>query len=130
MKPYTMDPEIGEHWAEELESGRYKKGRGALRAELDDGTVEHCCLGVLCDMHRQATGRGEWDGERYVLDGKPTASVLPDEVVEWAGIEGSFAHNPEIDGTSLAAWNDGSADLARRSLPFDEIAGLIREHLL
>ena len=41
-----MNKELGEKWADALESGKYKQGYFALRS-CDD---EFCCLGVLCDV--------------------------------------------------------------------------------
>lgn len=41
-----MNKEFIQKWIEELKSGKYKKGKGALRSRSD----KFCCLGVACGM--------------------------------------------------------------------------------
>jgi hypothetical protein len=38
-----------EAWIADLESGKYKHGKKRLMTIQDNGDVEHCCLGVLCE---------------------------------------------------------------------------------
>ncbi len=49
-------------WLKALRSDKYRQGVGALRFETDDCTeensahqvyVEHCCLGVLCEVTKK-----------------------------------------------------------------------------
>jgi hypothetical protein len=89
-----MRPEIKQLWIEELRSGRYEQGREALK----DGD-EYCCLGVLCELAREA-GVGDWqnDGSRAHFNPTPDAgleaspgfsswSQLPEAVAKWAGLD-------------------------------------------
>jgi len=46
-----MDAEIKAKWIAALRSGEYQQGSGALKIEHHNGTVEHCCLGVLAELH-------------------------------------------------------------------------------
>ena len=96
-----MNKEIKQQWIAALTSGKYKQGKGQLR----DGN-KFCCLGVLCNLHAQAhpemvameTYRGEYMGE---------AAWLPDEVIEWAGLDspnGVYTRGEDID--TLASDND------------------------
>ena len=55
-----MNPTIKAQWLEALRSGEYKQGREYLRQSNKD-TVLYCCLGVLCDLHRKATGTYQWE---------------------------------------------------------------------
>lgn len=136
-----MNQDVKATWTAALRSDRFKQGRQSLRKRLRDGTEEHCCLGVLCDLAVEAgvlpeptltSGRvndGSQDYE-YQSNGEngeflwPEAGVLPYNVRKWAGLEMS---NPEviIDGygrMSLAMANDNGND-------FNTIADVIDAQL-
>lgn len=92
-----------ERWLRALRSGRYRQGVSYLkrRSASDRRKVELCCLGVACELYRQATGKGRWvptvgspviDGVaeifRFEVDeggGFSNESVLPLPVAEWLG---------------------------------------------
>ncbi len=59
-----MKADLKNRWLEALRSGKYEQATGALMAEIDDGAVGYCCLGVLCDI----SGFGEWEHETYEID--------------------------------------------------------------
>lgn len=89
-----MNKEIKLKWIEALRSGNYKQGRGQLRNHRN----EYCCLGVLCDIHAQETGR-KWSKNNY--DGE--YSKLNTEVAIWAGLEDAnpiIAHNIRCIGAN------------------------------
>lgn len=86
-----MHKHIADQWVQALRSGDYEQGRDALRLG-----GQHCCLGVLCDLHRKEGG-GEWihsapgngpDGclTYQTFDGDWDYSLLPDAVRRWAGL--------------------------------------------
>lgn len=127
-----MNADIKSRWTTALRSGEYPQTRGALRR-----TSEHhgqppgfCCLGVLCelavadgivirtssDVPGLATYSGDTSPQQW--------SVLPLEVVRWAGL-------PDSQGVqwvdrnrreSLSGLNDGGAT-------FPQIADIIEEKL-
>src|SRR4051812_46870410 len=112
-----MKSEIKKKWVAALKSGEYKQGRLHLKK---DNT--YCCLGVLCDIHRKECSTG-WIQQRTYMGSFLTylgeRYVLPLEVANWAGLEGS---NPLIPGHNfLASLNDID------SLNFEQIADLIEE---
>jgi hypothetical protein len=123
-----MNPEIKAQWVSDLRSGKYEQGKGALNR---DGKL--CCLGVLCEqaaskgvITRQAVGIDVCYGE-YA-----EGSVLPDMLVEWAGLPLSGVHpnNPSVTlhaglEVSLAELNDGEN---HGEYTFDQIADLIDAH--
>lgn len=78
-----MNEKIKKQWVKALTSGKYTQGINKLRYGNQNGT-KHCCLGVLTDLAVKAGVCGE----RVAYSDK----VLCDEVVEWAGLDGS---NPE-----------------------------------
>ena len=115
-----MYKEIALQWADALESGKYKQGRGKLRRG-----DKFCCLGVLCNLHAQA------HPEIAAAQKKPGIYMgevlgLSKEVAAWAGMDnsglGEFAF--ELDNApnagSLADLND------QDRFTFKQIAEVIR----
>ncbi len=89
-----MNAEIKKSWTAALRSGKYRQGQGRLRSELD-GQLEHCCLGVLCELHSEQSGTVKFQitpnypnfGET-VYSYLDKVSVLPSAVLEWAEVSG------------------------------------------
>jgi hypothetical protein len=110
-------------WLAALRSGEYEQVEGGLR-EQDS----YCCLGVACEVMRKQTGRGEWVGTTFRVEGENSCSVLPHPVQEWFGLEES---NPAVSRgvfapaseKSLASLNDGGKS-------FTEIAAVIEAKYL
>lgn len=44
-----MNPEMKKRWLDALRSGKYTKGKGALRQRVE-GSSSFCCLGVAVDI--------------------------------------------------------------------------------
>lgn len=126
-----MDSEIKELWVQALRSGDYQQGQGALR--IDD---KYSCLGVLCDLAERAgvVSRGLRFPQSTIRDpqelqwayGKSgqvpfrESEVLPEAVVEWAGLPDS---NPiTISGRDA---KDSLAGLNDQGFVFTEIADII-----
>ena len=111
-----MNPQIKQKWVDALRSGEYQQTQERLRKE--DG---FCCLGVLCDLYIKENNV-EWEiNEDDMYRYEKHSAVLPPSVVEWAGVEDS---NPYVNGGigTLSGLND-------KGFTFNEIAGLIEEHL-
>lgn len=126
MTKASMRGEIKERWISELRSGNYTQGEISLKSVDDDGVIRHCCLGVLCDMaveagviklERVTESRGLW-----AFGGSQT-SGMPEEVMEWAGMQGltELGHGPWGEG-GLANRND-------QGHPFPKIADFIEENI-
>ena len=110
-----MDQNIKEQWVEALRSGEYEQGRYWLRYE-----DKFCCLGVLCDLHAQATNR-EWEDKNDAVGNYlGSDEILPEEVVKWAGFDNN---DPFINEQRVSIYNDESR------LDFDRIADLIESNL-
>ncbi len=92
IKP--MRPEIKAKWIARLRSPDAKQTNGRLRRltigeEGKPFTYEgDCCLGVLCQLHSEEKGI-EWKCGNYMGQ----AAILPDEVVQWAGLD---SNNPAL----------------------------------
>jgi hypothetical protein len=116
-----MNQEIKAQWVAALRSGSYQQ----TRAYLNDARG-FCCLGVLCDIHAQATGSA-WvdfdDGEGIKAYGR-TTSVLPRAVINWAGVEDHNGGQVRIGGVS--AHLPGHNDAGRT---FSQIADAIEAQL-
>ena len=85
-------------WVAALRSGRYKQGKGKLKAGS-----KYCCLGVACKLY---PGK---------LPALRDFARLPDEVQEWLGLN---SDSGEFGEQCLAKINDEGASFA-------EIADLI-----
>lgn len=117
-----MKKEIADKWTAALRSSDYKQGPGAL---CKDGAF--CCLGVLCDLHRQEVG-GEWTKADVPFASVPAGStyytagddydyaLLPETVAEWAGVR-SVSPSPRYQ-QCLTVLNDNG-------WTFERIADLI-----
>ena len=79
-----MNPEIKAKWLEALKSGKYKRGSCALKPAISKGDESYCCLGVLCDVHREMTGKGKWVDNLYLTEVDSHENVLPRSIKEWA----------------------------------------------
>lgn len=121
-----MNQGIKELWLKALRSGEYQQGRDSLHPTPDTW----CCLAVLCEIHRKATG-GQWErpGAYYRYDGD--SNGLPRSVRNWAGL-GTLRYplipynGMEVD---LSVLNDGDEALSILPKSFSEIADLIEQHL-
>ena len=132
----TMYEDVRDAWADALESGRYKQGRGLLRSLKD----EYCCLGVLCELAVEsgvippAIEAPHHDGsEQSAAYFSGTAIDLPPEVLEWAGLEASSwavrtvyfsVTDPRTGWGEIRSAEDLNDDL---QLTFKEIATHVRE---
>ncbi len=124
-------------WLKALRSGKYDQGTGRLKStEIDFGGQENdyfCCLGVLCEIHRQEVA-GEWGdvngfGLGYIADRNyahiKDAAIyeLPFTVQKWAALDSGDPFVDTEDGRfELSALNDAFK-------PFNKIADAIENSL-
>ena len=111
-----MVPEIKAKWLAKLRDERTKQGGGGLR---NDG---FCCLGVLCEVHREENPELTWVKWSDRSDSYMGAwRYLPDAVVEWAGLPNSDP-KADLSRPTLSYLND-------KGYPFAKIADWIEEYL-
>lgn len=128
-----MNPDIKQRWVEALRSGEYQKDTGRLRTP--EG---YCCLGVLTDLYLQETGE-TWDIDSvefgyYIGKMSPQRYVLPDSVVEWAGLSSIAVSRKHIPEQFLFCWSSASMcittlnDRVTTASPtFEDIADVIEK---
>lgn len=135
-----MKPEVKARWIEALRSGQYRQTSGLLRRNVPpaDGGVQHCCLGVLCDLYDPTRWEKEESASYSVYDSFGIYGLTP-TVEGWADFSDSYIftkeHIPEeilqlikerngrIDGSyNLANLNDSGATFA-------QIADIIEKYL-
>jgi len=111
-----MDEQIKDQWIQALRSGVYHQTTKTLK-----DAAGFCCLGVLCELHRQMTGRGRWDTNGdYIANGERSDGGLPIPVVQWAGVS---SKNPLL-WTSPGRWETAAA-LNDQGMSFLDIASCI-----
>lgn len=102
-----MSPKVKKLWIEALKSGEFKQGVTYLQK---DGCF--CVVGVLCELFRRETGRGEWryseeNGVFYFKVGEDCfGSAAPSEVSRWAQVPvGLWTTNVKGDfGREMELW--------------------------
>lgn len=123
-----MKPSVKKKWLSALRSGKYKQTQKTLK-----DSNGHCCLGVLCDIHRLTTKKKGNTWKKRVngqLEYHGFSDVLPPIVSKWAGLKDSIgepAKNPTLRNslgylTSLVGLNDDGVS-------FKEIARYIEKSL-
>lgn len=124
-------------WLAALRSGEFKQGYRRLRTVDVDATF-YCVMGVLCELHREVTGAGDWqeDGRYQPLEGKGSNFCIPPAVCDWAGLDlpqecisktgERCGLNPKVNRYHLASYNDGDAQLVSPH-NFHELAEIIEE---
>jgi|APCry1669189070_1035195.scaffolds.fasta_scaffold156546_2 hypothetical protein len=127
-----MKKNIMTEWVGELRSDKYKQGPFLLKQKDENGTLQHCCLGVLCELYQSEMKKNKkkqldedldnsGDAAAYSFDQNET--TLPEAVRDWSGLHdcdggGGF---PNTTGfTSLADMND-------RGASFETIANFIEK---
>ncbi len=110
-------------WVEALESGKFKQTRGKLTKISTRGLLSYCCLGVACELYRQAHIKTIIDDKKHIgvraYDGE--LNMLPERVQKWLGIRtnnGAYVTDKGIG--DLIDDNDS------RCLSFKKIAAIIR----
>lgn len=117
-----MNERVKGLWTAALRSDDYEQGKDYLRC---DGL--YCCLGVLCDLHAKETGI-DWhdpgpDNESGYSKYLDAVEFLPDEVIEWAGLNSS---NPHVAYNGM---RQSLAELNDDDKPFSLIADLVEQQL-
>ena len=113
-----MNRRIAERWAKALRSGRYEQGRHRLKSRDVDGVVQHCPLGVLCELavrngvirtteSTETFGVGLSTKKEWFFEG--CRCVLPMDVVKWADMKsqtGMVVHKGVFGRFSILEMND------------------------
>lgn len=153
-----MNAERKAVWVAALRSNEYKQGRSGLVTKIvesedsdgnEDAVIQHCCLGVACDLAQKAGLPVRLDDVRgsvlcgYVYSTSRgedyEAALLPPPVVEWLELE---SDNPQIpynefpeevqDMFSPLYLRNGKLSLAELNdalVSFEQIADIIEKHL-
>lgn len=125
MKTKRMNKVVKAKWLKALRSGKYKQARYKLKDRN-----KFCCLGVLTDLWRHEI-KPDWDSGIDVpcISGEDT--VLPGQVVEWAGLS---EDDPQVrikgKRTALSSLNDDGYEANDyRPCNFKHIADIIEKKL-
>lgn len=117
-----MNQDIKQKWITALNSDEYSQGRNSLRqiSRHDDHGNDYCCLGVLTELYRKETGRGNWvrvgHTSRFVEGDDENSCELIQPVLDWSGLTTAEQY-------TLVGLND------HHGQNFTEIAQYIRENM-
>lgn len=101
-----MKQRIMKKWVKALRSGKYEQGKYTLKQYNSNGQVQHCCLGVLCELYNQEMKKNKKKtlSEKVLTydDDFPygftrfgdESNVLPSKVMKWAGMRTSTGTLP------------------------------------
>ena len=112
-----MRKEVMKKWVKALRSGKFKQGQGTLKQYNSKGVVQHCCLGVLCELYNENMKKNHKKTlpekicdtccSRSTKFGTKT-DILPTQVKNWAGMKSTEGDWTTENGLkdSLIDWND------------------------
>ena len=115
-----MKAELKQRWIEALRSGKYTQGTGCLRRGSLDGTMYHCCLGVLAEILDEIEGEHRWRKQEKIHLWNGFTGIINVSVCKRIGL------NYEIQGM-LTAQNDGEDEYGFCS--FEKIADWIEKNV-
>ena len=121
-----MNAYVKKKWIAALLSGEYKQAQGRLH---EPGTSSYCCLGVLCDLYRKETGKGQWDMNGcFEVNGGVSGRGVPTRAVwMWGGLPD---HNPDVNLSSYNLMSNGTLAAGNDAgLTFAQIAEVIEAQL-
>src|ERR1043166_1230668 len=119
----AMNVVVKQRWLQDLRSGNFPQGKKSLRQETVYGIL-YCCLGVLCERHRQEAHTGSWRNKVYAFPDRSGSDVfLPYEVRDWAGLDEA---DPMV---SIEGELRSLSDLNDNGYTFEKIADLIEAQL-
>jgi hypothetical protein len=109
-------------WVKALRSGKFEQGRDML-CQVHEGRREFCCLGVLCTLAEEAgvtvgTETEYHDGTLVKWGGEE--KVLPQSVIDWAGMSSGVGKRHGGAEISLAMMNDQGEKFAHLADTIEE----------
>ena len=124
-----MNTVVKQKWIDALPSGDYEQGQ----ARLFDGS-NYCCLGVLCDLYSKEHDC-DWEHrfsefanlDLWYYDNQ--AEVLPEVVMDWAGLKQNNPKVKLIDPESESTVIENIAGLNDSGYNFKELSNYIEEQL-
>ena len=130
-------------WVKALRSGKFKQGQGTLKQFNKQGQIQHCCLGVLCELYNETMKKNKkktipetvCDNDRDFSYGYSRfggkKEGLPKEVKDWAGMRNGLGRF-EITKTDEDGIEDYEvetlADLNDLGKKFNTIANIIEKN--
>ena len=123
-----MNQRVKKLWVDALRSGEYRQDQWVLRRRIQSDRPVCCAMGVLCEIAVNAgVVERHCPEDRSVVEyGRDRESkVLPDEVIDWAGLTGEEVFLEIEDDTyaSISNLNDNC------QWSFEQIATKIEEQL-
>lgn len=137
-----MKKTVMTRWVSELRSDRYKQGTGFLKQKDENGTLQHCCLGVLCELYNSEMKKNKkkqlnevkedhpnlydfGDSAAYQFNGE--SDTLPNAVVVWSGLDNEEGAFERYDNFGLPLPYKSLVDMNDGGESFENIADVIEK---
>jgi hypothetical protein len=100
-----MKKTVMKKWVKALRSGKFKQGKEQLKKTNPQGKVNHCCLGVLCELYNEEMIKNKkkklketTTNEYYEKQGTHSLThsfdgiqdTLPKKVMNWSGVSNEY----------------------------------------
>jgi hypothetical protein len=106
-----MNAELKAQWIAALRSGEYEQGSWQLRYGSPDEGLNHCCLGVLCDV----VAPDNWN------DNNEWTSIVEEDIIGTSVLPGLFAE--QVLGKFWSDEPSGIEINSNGTLPFTDRDG-------
>lgn len=117
MRQLKMRPEIARKWVDALRSGKYQQGKHRLGTVKENGDIEYCCLGVLCEV---AVAEGviappsvitsSYFEPRGRVSYNQSEATPPEVVCAWAFEDWQTVDYPDIDSPEYKEFVDPNSE--------------------
>jgi hypothetical protein len=125
-----MDQEMKQKWIDALRGGNYLQNQGCLKAEVYEGKIGYCCLGVLCDLVDPDAWSNVTDGwDRFAFGVTESTVYPPDSIKEKFDLRKDIVIDLGKGDVRIKKVYDFLADMNDEGKTFEEIADWIEENL-
>lgn len=130
-----MNKNVMKKWAKALRSGKYKQGEGVLKQTTAKNKIQHCCLGVLCELYnnemkkkkKKSLNQTQYSTGVYAFNQQPES--LPKIVQKWAGLFSKVGDFRNVNRNDITSYGEFAslADMNDLGCSFKKIAKTIEK---
>lgn len=124
-----MNKEVAEAWVAALRSGKYTQAIGSLKrkSDINPESMDHCVLGVLCDLRPGVEWVAVLPSSYRYSDGEGNKSLPGAATILWSGIKPNFAVPPDAIPAHLPQ-KEFLHELNDSGVRYEALANIIEQH--